>query len=201
MEMLTASSPGMKSNINYQNNGNKEKVRPTKAEYDALKMKHPCNKCVKYGHWVQDHALDVSLPPFFKSVNNKASIFQTDNGLERKRTASLNMEALTGSAASTHKLVDKQLVSHVDDGASYSTIGFLDLKLLTNQLYIDPALKLDPIPSNFKVHYHCKYGIGDHSSPVQRILVSIILTATSDSVRNVEITYLVLEGSSQWVIG
>ena len=73
LQHLTASSAGT---INGFNNRNHDRSKPTKAEYDALKMRHPCKKCGKYCHWIRDHELDGSLPPHVKSISEKNSLLQ-----------------------------------------------------------------------------------------------------------------------------
>ena len=44
-------------------------------------------------------------------------------------------------------------------------------------------------------------GAGEHASPAREILGSFVLSAQSDSGRTICITHLVLQGSSQWVLG
>ena len=61
--------------------------------------------------------------------------------------------------------------------------------------------QLAPIPDSLNGHTHWQYGKGKHASPARLILGSIVLTVLSDNDRSVCITHLVLDGSSQWVIG
>ncbi len=193
---LTASTAGTSSFGSNQNRGNYNKPRLSKAEYDALKMKHPCNKCGKYGHWIRDHNSDGSLPSHVKSVESGNN--SSTNG---NNAVSFNMASLVGSAASTTVNVPSETGPLVDDGAPYSAIGMTELLSLSNKLDINIPIKLESIPSSLNGHTHWQYGTGAHSSSVRRILGSIVLTACSDTGRDVKITHLVLEGSSQWVIG
>ena len=201
---LTASAGTMNSSNNGQQRGNLNRSRPSKAEYEALKMKHPCNMCGKYGHWVRDHNSDGTLPHGTKSVENKGTVQGSDQNTtteEKPRTVSFNMACLVGSSCCTKNGQNVALSPLVDDGAPYSAIGLIELNSLARQLNISKPLELDNIPKRLDVHTHWQYGTGEHSSPRRRILGSIVLTAIADSGRKVLITHLVLEGSSQWVIG
>ena len=169
-------------------------------------MRHPCNKCGKYDHWIRDHNSDGSLPPHVKSVSERkpasystssaSSAFARD---QKKNAISFNMAALVGSTASTY--TKPELGPLVDDGAPYSAIGLVELNLLKEHHRSGSPKKLDPIPSSLSGHSHWQYGTGEHSSPARKILGSTVTSAQSESGRTVRITHLVLEGSSQWVIG
>jgi len=104
------------------------------------------------------------------------------------------------SASSDSIADDAALGPLVDDGAPYSAIGLVELRLLLDR-FGQKATDLEPIPSSFAGSTYWQYGSGDHSSAPRRILRSIVLAATSDSGREVLIRHLVLDGSSQWVIG
>ena len=86
-------------------------------------------------------------------------------------------------------------------GAPYSTIGVIELNFLAEQLNVKTFLEMGPVPSALNGHGHWRYGTGQHSSPIRKFLGSIVLNATADSGRTVEITHWLLESSSQWVIG
>lgn len=89
----------------------------------------------------------------------------------------------------------------VDDGAPYSAIGLTELHILKDQLLSNFTGKLDTIPTSLNVRTFWQYGCGNHASAKRRILGSILLTALSDDCSPIHIRHLVLEGSSQWLIG
>lgn len=179
-----------------------------------ITMRFPCDKCGKYGHWKRNHNPDGSLPAHVKSFDSpqegktrdhrdqssSTSNNDSNDGEKNKRkTISFSMATLRGSSASLP--TTGQLGPLVDDGAPYAAIGQVELNLLTEHAGIQTNCKLDKIPKSLKGHTHWQYGTGKHASPARRILGSTVLTATSDSGNSINITHLVLEGSSQWVIG
>lgn len=89
----------------------------------------------------------------------------------------------------------------VDDGAPYSAIGQVELMLLRNHLGMNDKVQLEPIPDALNGYTHWQYGVGKHSSDARPILGSVEVNARTDSGREVMIRHLVLDGSSQWVIG
>ena len=109
------------------------------------------------------------------------------------------MATLTGSAANTE--LSYELGPLLDDGAPFSAIEQVELSLPADHIGLSPNPKIDAIPQALGSHAHWQYGTGEPASPARRILGSIVLTATSDHGTPVRITHLVLEGSSQWVIG
>lgn len=169
-------------------------------------MRHPCNKCGKYGHWIRDHNSDGSLPPHVKSVNERSKssprpVYASSSSTrdQKMKDISFNMASLVGSISST--CTKEELGTLVDNGAPYSAIGIFELSALKKQVKYGLPTRPDPISSSLKVHYHWQYGTGEHSSPARKILESTVFCAKSESGRTVRITHLVLEGSSQRVIG
>ena len=89
----------------------------------------------------------------------------------------------------------------LDDGAPYSGIGFHELKLLLPYLETNWNGKLSPLPKALAGRTHWQYGSGNHASDLRRMLGSIDITAILDDGTNVNITHVVIEGSSQWIVG
>lgn len=85
----------------------------------------------------------------------------------------------------------------VDDGAEYSAIGCVELKIIFD---IDTT-RLDELPSSLHGHTHWQYGQGAHSSPEQKMLGSIVLSVQVDNRTIINIRHVVIDGPSQWVIG
>lgn len=172
-------------------------------------MKYPCDICGKNGHWKRNHNSDGSLPPHIKTFDEPINgsrhdapgaapkRLQDGNGNGKKITVSFNMATFVGSSANTTS--SDELGPLVDDGAPYSEIVLVELNLFVDHLPSNPIL--ETIPESLKEHTHCQYGTGRHASPARRILESIVLTAESDNRNPVRITHLLLDGSSQWVIG
>lgn len=174
----------------------------------ALK-RMPCHSCGKFGHWKSSHKEDGTLPDSVKSFDSAeefcASLGQSSsnrpeddkkNGDNSKNTVSFNMARLSQNSVT----LDDAVGPLVDDGAEYSALGIVELKLF-EELYRDTNTEMDPIPASLEGVNHWQFGVGEHASESRRILGSVVLTAKSDSGRHVRIRHLVVEGSSQWVIG
>lgn len=88
----------------------------------------------------------------------------------------------------------------VDDGAPFSAIGMTELRLLR---HLNPSspVPLDPIPSSMYQYKWWKFGSGKQSSAKRLITGSVNVTVMTDNNNTVRIIYLVLQGSSQWVVG
>lgn len=88
----------------------------------------------------------------------------------------------------------------VDDGAEYSAVGLIELKLFELKLNLDID-DLDPIPSSLTGVTHWQFCVGDHASASRRILGSTVIAVKADSGRLIQIRHLVIVGCSQCVIG
>lgn len=84
----------------------------------------------------------------------------------------------------------------MDDGAPYSTIGNVELRLLMDRFGNKCTAELEPIPSSLAGCTHWQYGTGDHSSAPRCIIGSVLLAAKSDSGHRILIRHLVLDGST-----
>lgn len=89
----------------------------------------------------------------------------------------------------------------LDDGAPYSAIGEVELKLMLEENNMQYPEKLNPKPIALDGYTKLPYGSGSHSSKARDIFGSIVLTVLSERKCPVHITHLVLSGSSQWIIG
>ena len=158
---LAGSSAGTTQRYGHSSPQNRGRTRPTKAEYEALMMKHLCNLCGKFGNWKRSHSADGSLPAHVKSVE-KSDRNRAYAPVCKKTSVSSNMAKLIGSSAAT--TVSKDLRPLVDDGAPYSAISLVELKWLGKKL--DPALSLtiNPIPMTLNGYSHWQYRTGEHAS-------------------------------------
>ncbi len=101
-----------------------------------------------------------------------------------------------------HNTTNKDLIGPlVDDGAPYSAIGVIELLLMSDDISDINDIKMDPIPSCLEGYSHFQYGTGNHSSKARKIIGSVILTVKSDNSNYINIRHIVIEGSSQWVVG
>ena len=204
---ISASSAGTAFRCNH---GGKSKSGSRKPSNSALK-RLPCHTCGKYGHWKSSHRDDGTLHPDTKVFDTAdqfaASLGSSDSTSKSysntKKTISFNMANIFSSTSTTKNctFVDPFLGPLVDDGAPYSAIGNIELRLLQDQFGYEIDAQFDSIPDSLDGHTHWQYGIGQHSSAPRRILGSVLLSAQADSGRKVNIRHLVLDGSSQWVIG
>lgn len=209
---LNASSGGFGNSFNNRNsrNGDRNRISPT--------MKYPCDTSGKYGHWKQNHRADGSLAPGLKSFDNpQVPTSNNSSNQSNKRGAasgSSSVPAASSSTASKHQTLSFNMVTFdgstespmhfgplLDSGASYSAIGMVELTMIADHsgLQTDPAL--DPISAALSGYTSWQYGTGSHASQPRDILWSIVLTANTDNCNQVRIRHLVLDGSSQWVVG
>ena len=89
----------------------------------------------------------------------------------------------------------------LDDGAPYSGMGMREFRAIQPMVLPNWSGKLHKLPDTIADRPFWKYGSGAHSSEVRRILGSVYLNATTDEGVSVRIRHLIIEGSSQWVIG
>lgn len=105
-------------------------------------------------------------------------------------------------ARATHEngALPEDIVPLVDDGAECSAIDMIELKLLFND-DSSSGLAFDPIPDSLNGVTHWHFGTGQHASAFRKILGWTALTAESDNDQNINNRHILIEGSSQWVIG
>ena len=89
----------------------------------------------------------------------------------------------------------------VDDGAPYSGLGMQQPADIAEQIMIGWNGQLGRLPPEVRDRPYWQYGSGTYSSMRRRILGSNVLSMRSDQNEQVDVTHLVIEGSSQWVIG
>lgn len=92
----------------------------------------------------------------------------------------------------------------VGNGASYSAIGDVELRILMQKSNSAVNIDLDPTPDSFGAASHWQFGTGAYSSDA-RLILAIYLPFTlrliSKDGTNHNLRQLVLKGSSQWIIG
>eukprot|EP00178_Gracilaria_changii_P016470 TRINITY_DN4728_c0_g1_i1.p1 TRINITY_DN4728_c0_g1~~TRINITY_DN4728_c0_g1_i1.p1 ORF type:complete len:805 (-),score=91.02 TRINITY_DN4728_c0_g1_i1:529-2943(-) len=170
------------------------KTKLTPEQLADLKSLCQCRKCSKYGHWASDHKEDGSLKPGVpsydapkgKSCANKTLTFNM-----------VRMCRLSGDPFFAPDFVGPLL----DDGAPYSGLGNYELSLVQDFVVPDWNGQLDPLPASVANTPFWQYGNGDHSSEARPILGSIVLSLRTNLDNIVYIRHLVIQCSSQWVIG
>lgn len=73
--------------------------------------------------------------------------------------------------------------------------------MLTCQINISKNRKIQAIPESVKVHTRWQYGMKKHASPSRKIIGRVFISAISDIKHPIAIPQLILERSSQWLIG
>lgn len=164
----------------------------TPEQLSDLKSRSTCRKCQRKGPWAQDHGPDGNYPPLVKRAHSDSAA-----GRQNAKTVTFNMVRL-----GTHY---NEAVSYsgplLDDGAPYSGLGEKELEALAPVLLPFWDKVYEPIPASVASCPLWQYGSGTHSSKARKIVGSVVLCATSDQGSPVEIRHLVIEGSSQWIIG
>lgn len=90
----------------------------------------------------------------------------------------------------------------LDDGAPYSAIGTTELSLICADIlpHWKPGV-YDPLPDQLLDTPFMQYGTGQHASKPKRLVGSVLVPVLSDQNTTINIRHLVVQGSSQWVIG
>ena len=171
----------------------KSKRSLTPEQLADLKSKSQCKRCNQYGHWRSDHNEDGSLKPGVKSFPAPNSSKST-----LKKTVTFNLATVSDPLS----VASCDFIGPLcDDGAPYSGLGQCELNILRSVLLPNWDGVLDPIPDKLASRPFWQYGVGDHASQAKPILGSVLLQAVTDDGVPVSIRHLVIEGSSQWIIG
>eukprot|EP00171_Calliarthron_tuberculosum_P002818 IDg2818t1 len=89
----------------------------------------------------------------------------------------------------------------LDDGAPYSGIGLAEFTMLQEMILSNWSGEFDPLLDDIKDRPLWQYGTGSHASETRKFLGSILLKCSTKINTDVMIRHLIIEGSSQWVIG
>ena len=88
-----------------------------------------------------------------------------------------------------------------DDGPPYSGIGIDDLKIMSPFLRKNWNDNIEPLPISIADRKHLQYGTRSHASDSRKMFGPVMLTANLADGTTVNVRHVVIEGSSQWVIG
>lgn len=89
----------------------------------------------------------------------------------------------------------------VENEAPHSATGFAELDVLPPKMMSCWNSELDPVPVEFSARLRWQDGAGSHASASSAILVSVIITVSTQSDVTLATLHVVLDGSSQWVFG
>ncbi len=123
---------------------------------------------------------------------------QSSEAGSSKKSVTFNMAKIF---AGSSEMGVEFTVPLLDDGALYSGIGISELKILSPYLRAKWSGNLYPLPDSISDRNHWQYGTGSHSSESRRMLGSEMLSASLADGTIVNINHIVIEGSSQWIIG
>lgn len=158
---------------------NRKRENGKRSPSNSALKRFPCHECKKYGHWENDQNSDGSLKTgakvFYTAEDLTASLSPDSKATgnssvyQRKYTVTFNMATLIGSSVANHHYSASRppkLIAHgplVDDGAPYSALGIVELKMIREQLKMFSNLNLDEIPESLNGYMHWQYGDGSHA--------------------------------------
>lgn len=93
----------------------------------------------------------------------------------------------------------KYLGPLLEDGSPYSALCKAELCCLINLNF--KSVVLDPVPNHVSCYKYWQYGQGQHSSTLRDVISSFKLDFSTDIGTHVTIKHLVVNASSQWLIG
>lgn len=151
---------------------------------NAALKRHPCHTCDKYGHGKDTHNKEGSLQSgvmiyntaaeFIASIGSGAgpSISGNNSANGKRKSVSFNMAVLSGNKCSLNDIIDgscnlcvtEAMGPLVNDGAPYSAIGNVRLRLVENHIGNDAGLEIEPIRLSLTGHTHWQYGKGDRNN-------------------------------------
>ena len=156
--------------------------------------------------WTSGHIPDGPLKPVVKSFESKHEACNASNrnscssgqSAKPKKSVTAQMAGMSMPLELSHLRLSEPLL---DDGALYSGIRFNDLKLLLPYLKTNWKGKLNTSPKGIPSRTTWKKGSRNHASDSKSVLRSINATAILADGTNVNITHVVIEGSSQCIAG
>lgn len=178
----------------------KERRKLTAEQLPDLKRKSKCRQCEKYGHWKSDHLPNGQLKPGVKSTDTAPDTDNVSQG-RPKKTVTFNMVQVNGSCSHETSFDFNSIGPLLDDGAPYRGMGLREFTVWQRNLLPHWKGTMDAAPDVLQDYSYWQYGDGDHSSDPGKILCSVPLCIKTDEGNVMSVRTLVIEGSSQWVIG
>ena len=159
-----------------------------------MKSKSTCHKCGNIRHWASDHASGGS----YHNTKYEVEAQKKNADQKPKNVLSFNMSHFGNIVNATSNCSNVPLL---DDAAPYSGMGTDEFELLAPILLPNWNGEYEPLPESVSNRPYWQYGSGNHASESRRIIGSVMLFARTDLGNCVDIRHLIIEGSSQWLIG
>ena len=200
-DALSANSARTSSRPNFTPTKTKKTLNA--AQLKDLKSKSRCRRCKKIGHWASDNkcasnvSSNSSSSDHQSTPNQRSNAHSGSNSSNVLRFGMVNLEPPAGFLPSAQSADDPC----VDDGAPYSGLGEVEADKLFANSGMNWRDCLEPIPAHISNRPFWQYGAGEHSSLAKPIIGSIMLQMLTDNNNVIEIRHLIIQGSSQWVIG
>lgn len=187
----------------------------------------PCRRCGKFGHWQKDHRKDGSLrhgavssdKPIVRAAQSTGTTLssvtrnqqQSKNQINQAQNDESNSQqpaiefisTLSSLSAATSVRIDDCCDSVgplVDPGAPFSDIGCVEFEIIRHRL-IAPNPTIELQPEHLSMYDSWQYECRAHASARRKILGSVCILVRSDAGRIMPILHLVIDGSSQWILG
>lgn len=204
------------------------RIRRTPKEIAQMKAQTPCHQCKVYCHWSDAHndggTVKLGTSSHASSEDAK-SAFLARNNLSKPQQVEENKNAVIGltawlatsmahqnfSTSTAGKTLVYSLTSIptsclselgplVDNGAPFCPVGNVELRAMSKRLFNQKWVIGEKSPELSEFDFW-QYGSGSHSSSSPRIVGSVALSAVTNNGKPVSIRHLVIEGSSQWILG
>lgn len=132
----------------------------------GYKSRSTCRRCGKKRHRQSDNLCNN-----LAEIQSDAHLSEAENWRRQsgsKRAISFHMAYLDSSLSANEN--DVYICPLVNDGATYSGIGLVELRLLAKDLVPNWSGSLHPLPYSVKNRTFCHYSNGNHRSSTRRIL-------------------------------
>lgn len=171
-----------------------------------------CKRCGNFGHWFGGHDDDGSLPANIansstpihndKSKSRMEDYRSDDNSTSMPRALKFN-NAATLVTQSPSSLISPQTSTGtlVNAGTPYPAIGIVEISVAAVAVLTDWNGTLESRPDAVADCDYWQYSVGEHASEPRKIIGSILIPCRADNNALIWIRHLVLDDSSQWVVG
>ena len=167
-------------------------------ELTDLKGNSICCACGAKCHWVSDGLYKSSHASIKKSVVKPQNAMDNRKN-EKSGNSSGNVAFFIANVSNdATPNITRPLVG---EGAPYSGLGVQELLRIAEDIMIGWKGNLDPLSEGVRHGPYWQYGNDNHYSTRRRIIGPIVVSMVSDMNERFDVTHVVIERSSQWVIG
>lgn len=165
-------------------------------------MRNPYNMCGKYIFcWRRNHDTDGSLLSVTMSVDAWNTSKNIGNNAAKTTLKFTIVRASECSSDVRRSRTTNFRGPLIDDEAPYMAIRIIELQLLKQHIGLDVSESLMPIHLALNGCTHWQYVAGKHFRAKCRIIGSTTISVQSHNGSSIEVCHIVLEGSSQCVLG